>query len=311
VTVTSLIPPFLTLTYWSAMIKAVRLLAPSDQQGRYFGVFEGGRNVTAVALVAAGLYIFDWLGGSLYGLRWTIIFFSALLLAIGTLSWAFLPEATAVNAIGADDESNIRLPLAIGRVVRIPAVWLAMLIILGSYVTSVGAGFLTPYATDVYKQSVVFGGVVSMVIQSTGIVAPPLAGFLADRWTTSSTILWLLMTLAVCLLLFVIIPGGPHLFLFLLFNSIVIGCVFYALRGIYFALLEQGSVPAELTGTATGLNSLVAFTPDVFIPALGGRLLDRYAPGGVGYRYFFLLLALFSMAGIGLTLAFRYVVRVK
>jgi MFS family permease len=66
-----------------------------------------------------------------------------------------------------------------------------------------------------------------------------------------------------------------------------------------------------LTGTATGLISLVAFTPDVFIPALAGHLLDRYAAGGVGYRYFFLILALFSVAGIGLTLLFRYCFRAK
>ena len=76
------------------------------------------------------------------------------------------------------------------------------------------------------------------------------------------------MTLASCLLLFVIIPGGPHLFLLLLVNSIVINSVYYALRGIYFALLEEAAIPSALTGTATGLISLVAYTPDVFVPVL-------------------------------------------
>jgi Na+-driven multidrug efflux pump len=79
----------------------------------------------------------------------------------------------------------------------------------------------------------------------------------------------------------------------------------YALRGIYFALLEEGAVPMALTGTATGLISLVAYTPDVFIPVLAGHLLDRYAAGGVGYRLYFLILAIFSVTGIGLTLLFR------
>ncbi len=302
---------FLTLTYWSAMIKMVRLLARSDQQGRYFGILEGGRNVTTVVFVAAGLSLFDWLGSSTSGLRWTIVFFSALVMAIGLLSWALLPESIAVVANVPNDKTSMPLLEAIRRVMRIPAVWLAMLIILCAYVTSVGTGYLTPYATDVYKQSVVFGGVLSMIVQSTGIFAPPLAGLVADRWTTSSTILRLMAVLALCLLLFVIIPGGPHLFLLLLINSIAIGCVFYALRGIYFALLEEGAVPAELTGTATGLISLVAFTPDVFVPALGGHLLDRYGAGGLGYRYFFLVLALFAIAGIGLTLLFRRVVSVN
>lgn len=52
-TIQLLMGVFLTLTFWSAMIKMVRQLAPNDQQGRYFGILEGGRNVTAVVVVAA------------------------------------------------------------------------------------------------------------------------------------------------------------------------------------------------------------------------------------------------------------------
>lgn len=295
----------LTLIFWSAMIKMVRLLAPSDQQGRYFGILEGGRNLTTVVVVAAGLYLFDRLGSNSNGLRWTIILFSAVLLVIGVLSWVCFPEATATGAIVADDREKIPLPAAIRRVVRLPAVWLAMLIILCAYVTSAGQAYFTPYATDVYKQSVVFGGVLSMIIQSTGIFASASAGFLADRWITSRTIIWLFVALASCLLLFVIVPGGPQLFPLLLVNSIMIGCVFYALRGIYFALLEEGAIPVALSGTAIGLISMVAYTPDVFVPAIAGHLLDRYPAGGLGYRYFFLMLAIFAVAGVGLTLLFR------
>lgn len=174
-----------------------------------------------------------------------------------------------------------------------------------------GQTYFTPYATDVYKQSVVFGGVLSMIIQSTGIFAPASAGFLADRWTTSRTIVWLFVALASCLMLFVVVPGGPHLFPLLLINSIVIGCVFYALRGIYFALLEEGAIPIALTGIATGLIYLVAYTPDVFVPAIAGLLLDRYPSGGLGYRYFFLMLARFAVAGVGLTLLFRHRISAK
>ena len=297
---------FLTLTYWSALIKMVRQLAPSDQQGRYFGILEGGRNLATVVVVAAGLYLFDWLGSNENGLRWAITLFSALLLVIGVLSWVCLPETAATSATAADERGKLPLLEAIGRVIRIPEVWLAMLIILCAYVTSVGITYLTPYATDVYKQSVVFGGMLYTMMMWTGMFASPIAGFLADRWTTSRTIVWLLLGLVLCWLLFVIVPGGPHLFVLLLLNSIVIGFVIYALRGIYYALLEEGAIPVALTGMATGLISMVAYTPDVFLPALAGHLLDRYATGGVGYRYLFLILGIFSIAGIGLTLLFRH-----
>ena len=302
---------FLTLTYWSALIKMVRQLAPSDQQGRYFGILEGGRNLTSVAVAAAALYLFDLLGSNESGLRWAISLFSALLLAIGVLSWICLPETTATSACAADERGQMPLLEGIRRVMRIPAVWLAMLIILCAYVTSIGITYLTPYATDVYKQSVVFGGMLYTVMLWTGMFASPVAGFIADRWTTSRTIIWWLLGLVLCWLLFVIVPGGPHLFVLLLLNSIVIGFAIYALRGIYYALLEEGAIPVALTGMATGLISMVAYTPDVFIPALAGHLLDRYAAGGVGYRYFFLILAAFSAAGVGLTLFFRHRISAK
>ena len=305
-TIQLLMGVFLTLTYWSAVIKMVRQLGRSDQQGRYFGIFEGGRNITAVAFVAAGLYLFDRLGGNSDGLRGTIILLSAMLLAIGVLSWIYLPEITATVETASVHSGKLSLPVAIGRVVRIPALWFTMFIIFCAYVTSAGSTYLTPYATDVYGQSVVFGGVLSVIVQATGIFAPPLAGFVADRWTTSRAIVWLLSALAACLLLFVIIPGNRHLFLLLLINSILIGVVLYALRGIYFALLEEGAIPVALTGTATGLISLVAYSPDVFIPAVAGHLLDHYAADGLGYRYFVLIMALFAVSGVGFALMFRY-----
>jgi sugar phosphate permease len=302
---------FLTLTYWSALIKMVRLLAPADQQGRYFGILEGGRNFTGVVVVAAGLYVFDRLGSDSHGLRWAIILFSAVLLVIGVLSWILLPETAVTGAATADEKRKIPLFEAIGRVVRLPAVWLAMLIILCAYVTSVGITYFTPYATDVYGQSVVFGGMLYTMMMWAGMFASPVAGLVADRWTTSRTTLWLLLALASCLLLFVIVPGGPHLFLLLLLNTLVIGCIIYALRGIYYALLEEGAIPVALTGTATGLIAFVAYTPDVFIPALAGHLLDRYATDGLGYRYFFLILAAFAVVGAGLTLLFRRRTRLR
>jgi MFS family permease len=295
---------FLTLTFWSSMIKMVRELASADQQGRYFGILEGGRNIATALFVAGGLYLFALLGSSSHGLRWTIISFSVALLVIGILSWLCLPEFTTSTAV-ANDSEKLPVAVAIRRVVRIPAVWLTMFIILCAYVTSAGQAYFTPYATDAYRQSVVFGGVIATIIASTGIVAAPAAGFVADRWIASRTIQWLLVTLALCLSLFVIVRGNAHLLPLLVINSTVIGCVFFALRGIYFALLEEGAIPVALTGTATGLISLVAFTPDIFIPVLAGRLLDRYPVDGLGYRYFFLILVVFCLVGAGLTLVFR------
>jgi sugar phosphate permease len=292
---------FLTLTYWSALIKATRILASSDQQGKFFGILEGGRNLTAVVVVAIGLFVFAKLGSNSIGLKWTILFISAALIVIGVLTWFTISD----DSQGTASASDIPLWTGIARVVKIPAVWIVMTIILCVYVTSVGITYLTPYATDVYKQSVVFGGMLYTIMQWTSVFASPIAGLIADKASTSRTTIALCILMSTCLLIFVLIKGGPTLFYLLLFNSILIGCAIYGLRGIYYALLEEGKVPVILTGTATGLISLVAYSPDVFIPIIAGRLLDQHPEGGMGYKYFFLLLAICGLCGAALTVVFR------
>ena len=103
----------LTLTYWSALIKMVRLLAPSDQQGRYFGILEGGRNLSGALVVAASLYVFKLLGSSESGLRWAIVLCSTVLLVIGVLSWMCLPEDTSTSATKSAERSAMTLLTAV------------------------------------------------------------------------------------------------------------------------------------------------------------------------------------------------------
>jgi len=56
-------------------------------------------------------------------------------------------------------------------------------------------------------------------------------------------------------------------------------------------------VPIGVTATAAGVISAIAFTPDIFMPLLGGVLIDNF-PGATGYRYFFLTTA--GICGVGL-----------
>ncbi|NPV28646.1 MAG: MFS transporter [Firmicutes bacterium] len=302
---------FTTLTFWSAMIKATRQLGSSTEQGRFFGFLEAGRNLITVVVVAGALALFAKMGSNAIGLRWAIILLSVGVFIIALLSWFSISDQQEVaQEESSDDKEQVPLWEGITRVVKLPAVWMVMLIILSAYVTSVGITYITPYATDVYKQSVVFGGLLYTIMEWTSIFASPVAGFIADRITTSKATIYSFIILVLSWSIFVFVKGGASLYYVLLVNSIVIGCTIYGLRGIYYALLEEGAIPRILTGTATGLISFIAYTPDVFIPYVAGRLLDKY-PGGLGYKYFFLILALFSVFGLILTVIFRKTVSVS
>jgi len=61
--------------------------------------------------------------------------------------------------------------------------------------------------------------------------------------------------------------------------------------------MEQGGVPIAVTGTATGVISVIGYAPDIFLPVLGGVILDAN-PGARGYQYFFLLITALSFIGL-------------
>ena len=96
-------------------------------------------------------------------------------------------------------------------------------------------------------------------------------------------------------------PANPGLLVVMLVNIAVASSAVFASRGVYFALLEEGNIPLALTGTAVGTISIIGYTPDIFMPVLGGVLLDKY-PGAPGYRYVFLFVTGMCVVGLLATL---------
>lgn len=84
---------------------------------------------------------------------------------------------------------------------------------------------------------------------------------------------------------------------------VVTSAAVFALRGIYFALFEEGNVSAAETGTATGLVSVIGFTPDIFMGSMSGWILDR-SPGVAGHQDFYLVMACFAFLGLAASVLF-------
>jgi hypothetical protein len=88
-----------------------------------------------------------------------------------------------------------------------------------------------------------------------------------------------------------------------LLNVFVTAAAAYGLRGVYFALLEEGAIPAVTTGTAVGIISVLGYSPDVFFSPLAGWILDTHT-GPEGYRIFCLVMVGFAAAGLLASIAF-------
>ena len=124
---------------------------------------------------------------------------------------------------------------------------------------------------------------------------------MADRFSTIGTIRGAFVVLAASyLMLYALFPVGAGVWLIYANLAISFAAVF-ALRGVYFALLEENRVPPFLTGVVAGTVSFIGYTPDVFFGPITGRILDA-APGAPGHQNYFLFMFFVATAGILLAL---------
>jgi MFS family permease len=146
-------------------------------------------------------------------------------------------------------------------------------------------------------------GIGSMLLYLRPVVGV-IIGLLADRTQGSFVILIAFIMMFLGSMFFasgIINPELNSLF----FMGVTLSAVgIYALRALYFSIMQEGFIPVTLTGTAVGIISFIAYTPDIFSGPIIGYLLDS-APGGAGYRAIFSLLAVFSLLGLVATWAFR------
>ena len=87
-------------------------------------------------------------------------------------------------------------------------------------------------------------------------------------------------------------------------SLIIVATGTYAIRGLYFSILNDGDIPIALSGTAIGIVSIIGYSPDIFATPLYGYLLDTY-PGIQGHQFIFMILGVSSIIGIFTTLKFK------
>ena len=282
----------ITMVFWGAMIKVTRNWAPADEQGRAFGILETGRGLSEVLVNSTLLALFAWMGSTFAALSTVIVVFSLGNIGLGLATWFLIedgraPEHTEKKKVGLNE---------VIQVLKMPVVWLISIVILCAYVAYWGSYFFTPYASDVFLMSATMAGLLSVGRMWLKPFAALAAGFLADKFGITKTVAFSLAITAISFALFAMTPANPSILPLVIFNVAISAIFIFALRGVYFALLEEGGIPLALTGTAAGVASAIGFIPDIYMPVVGGFLLDGYE-GVAGYRLLFGLVAIHAVIG--------------
>ena len=287
--------------FWGALIRATREWGGNSTQGLAFGVLEGGRGLVAALIASLALAVFrvvmpenvalasDEVRRA--GMQSIILVYTAAAFLAGTLTWFTVPVPEAAT-------SRSRHPLrGMARVLRRPVIWAHAAVIVCAYCAYKGLDNYSLYAVQVLGMDEVRGAALATWGSWIRPVAAIVAGLAADRYNAAQSIGVAFAVLAVSWAVLGIASPDPAAMNPVYLNLAVTFFAVFALRGIYFALLEENRTPPYLTGAAVGLVSLVGYTPEIFFAPITGRILDAN-PGLVGFQHYFLFLAGIMALGI-------------
>ena len=292
------------LLFWSALIRATREWGGDASQGSAFGVLEGGRGIVAALLGTIGVAVLamampDDVAAATNeerraAFRSVVLMYSLAAAGTAALVWWLIPPS---KLAGDSSTGLFRGPV---RVLRRPLVWAQAGVIICAYCGFKGLDNYSLYAVQVLGMNEVDGAKLAAYASYVRPFASVLAGLLADRWTAAKTTGLVFIILVLSYLPLSALPPEGGAVALIYANLIVSMFAVFALRGVYFALLQENRVPPHLTGAVAGTVSFVGFTPEIFFGPITGRILDAN-PGVVGHQNYFLFLAAVMVAGAAVT----------
>ncbi|MCM2371366.1 MFS transporter [Aporhodopirellula aestuarii] len=303
------------LLFWAPLIRATRAWGGAKLPGRAFGILDGGRGLVAAGIGSGAVALFSFFmpdevqsatpDQRSKAFQQVILMFSGITFFAAVLVWVALGRQSDRGDDSRDEITHDTTlpPKGVRGVLRMPTVWLQAIVVVCAYVGYKGLDDVSLYAHEVLDFNEVQSarvGTLSMWIRPFAAVA---AGLLADRFGVARMTMLSLLIFGIGSA--VIASGGfrPGMNTFFFATLISTSAAVFALRGLYFAMMEDGRVPLGDTGTAVGIVSGVGYTPDVFMGPLMGFLLDRW-PGELGHQFFFAVLTLAAIIGLAASMSF-------
>jgi sugar phosphate permease len=291
--------------FWAALIKATRDWGGAASQGTAFGILDGGRGLAAAVLGAIAVGIL-----TLYlptetalvtdldrraGLRSIILYYSSITLICSAIVWILVPHER-------DTVSLHRNPFAgVPQVIRRPLIWTQAAVIICAYCGYKGLDNYSLYAVQVLGMNEIDAARLATYGAYVRPVACVLAGLIADRFDSARSIFVMFAMLVTSYSVLAVATPDTTALSLIYANLFVTFFAVFALRGIYYALLEETRTPKHLTGASVAIIAFIGYTPEAFFGPVTVRILDAN-PGVPGHLNYFAFLAAVSVAGVLVTL---------
>ena len=272
------------LTFWPALVKAVRMLASENEQGKAFGFMESGRGITNAIHLSLVLILFGYISSKVSdksGLTAIIVLYSVINVIVGVLVFFKLKDNEKEVSAKFDKE-------AFFAVIKMP------------HTANMSFYYFTPYSTEAFGATVVFASAISILAQYCRPVASVASGLLGDKVGSSKIISYGFILMIAGLLGVIFTPTKSSMIYILLIGCVAIYVSMYAIQGLHYSLLEEGNYSLSISGTAIGIVATLGYLPEVLCPLAAGKILDAF-PGVTGYRYYFIVLTIVAIIGLVFT----------
>ena len=287
------------LTFWSAHIKLVAMLAKKDQQGRFFGILDGGRGLVEALLATVAIALFAYVlsqdsGSTTIALKQVIYLYIGVLLVVAPLVYWLLDdfEETSVddgqvsNSVFMDDLMTV---------LKHREIWLCAICIVCGYQLFYATYSFSGYLQQNFGLTAVAVGTITVAKLWMRPIGGIAAGFIGD-WSSPEKVLSILLILASISLAMMAFLPTTSASIVMLVVVLLIGLLTYGVRGLYWATLGGCNVPNKIKGLAIGMISMIGYFPEMYLPLISAPLLEAY-PGVLGYKIYYLMISICGLLG--------------
>jgi sugar phosphate permease len=286
--------------FWPAILSAVRKTTSDSNQGKVFGLLEGGRGGIELVQNVMTVGLYTALGYSVLGLELAFMVNAVVMIVLGVVAWFLLPRETLLKS-GTDTRmANREVAAGMATTLRLPEVWLAGLVGFAVYLAYTSMPFFLTYLQDLHALPVLAISIFGILTTSGGRIGMALpAGFIADNFlggATGGMRLGLLLVVVFGVIM-TILPTGDEFMWIAMITMALLGLLFFFMRALYFAPFGEMGLPQRFSGSVIAIAAFLIYLPSSFAYLLWGTLLDNF-PGVTGYHYMFGVLTTVALLGV-------------
>ncbi|MDR1769110.1 MAG: MFS transporter [Hungatella sp.] len=288
------------LTYWSASIKCINVIAGADEQGSMYGSLEAGRGIVGIILTTIFVGIFTkYSADSSKAMSYVVITCSVVMILVG-IAMVFLMPVT--NVEGATNKGLLDSVKAMGQALSRPVTYLLSGMIFGACIAQAGISYLAPYLANVcgmdQNMTVIFANYNRTICT---LIGASIAAYAAKKMGRSSKfMIYAGLGSIVSYVLLVLIPGSAAMMFPILVIMVFSTLCYPVFRALYYAVVDELGTQKNVVGSVIGIASILGFLPDTFYTSMCGARLEADPVGG----YKFVFITCMAAMALGLICAF-------